>query len=487
MKKPVSRRQFIHGLGGLSLALPFMPSLLIPGSANAADPIIPKRYIALCTYDGYFQSVYYPTVTADKSFASDVYYKSLTDIAGPISEVMGTEFDPFRSKMNIYRGLDIPGSVGHSAANMLCGAAREVFGDNSPIDPVGKSQSIDVVMSKSKNFYPSIPQFSALRGQEISYNFGQSFDKDANNKTIRLPYDKSPVTMFQQVFGNRIIDPNVAAQFAAKKIKIGDLLLGNYKTMMNHPKISSEDKITLDNFVTQLQDLNTRINSSSSILTCSKPTLRNLSTGYWDIMTETDKTNFFSNYIDTMIAAMACDLTRICMISIRLTGHNHGLSHADPADRANQLQYIANTKKQTAIFTEFARKMQAFKEADGTSMLDNSILHWGSEAAVGGPHTCISMPAVTIGGAGGKLKTGYLLDYRKRPFVPNVNDPSGMGRSYTQFLITIMRSMGLQPDDYLQYGDGGGFGSYDKDVRYSNGHYVPYEKFRNDVLPFVAV
>ncbi|MBC7467205.1 MAG: DUF1552 domain-containing protein [Bdellovibrio sp.] len=486
MKKPLSRRQFIHGVGGLSLALPFMPSLLAPGTSNAAPNTIPKRFVALCTFDGYYQSVYYPTANANNQFSSDVFYKSLNDIDGPISEVFGPEFDAFRSKMNIYRGLDIPGSTGHSRANMLCAAAREVFGDDNPVDPVGTSKSIDVLLAKSSNFYKSIPQFSALRGQEPSYNYSQSFDKDANNKTICLPYDTNPKDMFQQVFGNRIADPGVAAQFNAKKVKLGDLLLANYKTLMGHRRISSEDKVTLDNFVTQLQDLNSRINSSPTILSCSTPTLRTLSSGYWDLMTEQDRANHFSNYIDTMVSAMACDLTRISVISMRLHGHDHALSHADPNNRGNQLQYLANTKKISAVYTELARKMDAYKEIDGSSMLDNSILYWGSEDAVGGAHTCMSMPAVSLGSAGGALKTGYYVDYRTRPFVPHPDQDTGMGRSYTQLLITFMRSLGLQPSDYLTSGDGGGFGSFNKNSSYSNGHYLAYEKFRNDVLPFVA-
>lgn len=486
MSNQQSRRQFIQGLGGFSLALPFMPSLLAPGTALAANTGIPKRFVALCTFDGYYESVYYPTLPADKPFAADVFYKPLSEFGGPISEVFGTHFDSFRSKMNIYRGLDIPGSVGHSAANMLCGAAREVFGDDNPIDPVGTSRSMDVILGKSKNFYPAIPQFSALRGQEPSYNYGQSFDKDPSNKTIRIPYDRFPQDMFQQVFGNRIVDPNVAAQFKAKKLKIGDIVLNQFKGLMNHRRISAQDKTTLDNFVTQLQDLNTRINSSPTIMSCSKPSLKTLSSGYWDALTETDRANFYSNYIDTMISALACDLTRVCVISMRLWGHDHALSHADPNDRNNQLVYLANTRKISGVFTEFAKKMDAYKEVDGSSMLDNSILFWGSEDAIGGPHTCMSMPAVSIGSAGGRMKTGYYVDYRKRPFVPHPDQPSGMGRSYTQLLITYMRSLGLQPDEYLKYGDGGGFGSFKRNPSYTNGHYIPYEQFRNDPLPFIA-
>ncbi|HWU42308.1 MAG TPA: DUF1552 domain-containing protein, partial [Bdellovibrio sp.] len=309
----------------------------------------------------------------------------------------------------------------------------------------------------------------------------------ASNKTINLPYDMYPTDTFQAVFGNRIIDPGVAAQFTANKLKIGDLVLEQYKALMNHRRISAQDKLTLDNFVSQLQDLNTRIKANSaSILSCSKPTLKQLSSIYWDNMSDVDHVNFFSNYIDTMVAAMACDLTRISLISVRLWGHDHALSHADPSARGNQLQYLANTKKLSSIYLEFAQKMQAYKEVDGTSMLDNSILFWGSEDAIGGSHTTMSMPAVTLGNAGGKFKTGYYLDYRQRPIFAHPSQPTGIGRSYTQLLVTFMQALGLQPSEYVSYGDGGGFGSFNANALYTEGHYIPYEKFRNDPLPFIV-
>lgn len=481
----MDRRKFLRGLGGFTLTLPHLPSLLMP-SLGYAQSAQPKRFVAICTYDGYYESVYYPSVAADKQFASDVFYKPLSEISGPLSETFGTQFDPFRAKMNIYRGLDIAGSVGHSAANMLCSAAREVFGDTNPIDPVGTSRSMDVVLAKSKNFYPTTPAFSALRGQEPSYNFSMSFDKDADNKTVRIPYMTRPQDMFQQVFGNRILDPVVADQFKAKKVTIGDLVLQDFRSLLNHRRISSEDKTTLNNFVDHLQALNQRINSSPTIMTCAKPTLRTISTQYWDLMTDQDRANLFSNYIDTMVAAMACDLTRISIISLRLWGHDHGHSHADPRDRANQLKYIANTQKIIGVVKEFATKMDAIVEGNGKTMLDNSILFWGSEDANGAPHTCMSMPAVSFGSAGGQFKTGYYVDYRQRPFFMHP-DGQALGRSYTQLLITFMRSLGLQPEEYLKYGDGGGFGSFNRNAAYTEGRYAPYEAYRNNTLPFISL
>lgn len=484
-----SRRQFLRGMGGFALALPFLPSLVSKEVLAAVNGNPPKRFVAICTYDGYYEHVYYPSVDANVQFAPDVFHRQLSDIPGALSETFGNEFDALRSKMNIYRGLDIAGSVGHSSANMLCGARRAVFGDDAPVDPVGNSRSIDVVLGLSKNFYPQAPKFLALRGQEPSYDYGMSFDKDTGGATKRIPYLKTAKSMFDQVFGNLNLDQGALDQLQQKKKTIGDMVLQDYNRLRTHRRISADDKVVLDNFVAEVQTLNQKINSLPSVLACSKPSQAALSSQYWDLLSETEKASFFSNYIDTMVAAMACDMTRVCIISIRLFGHDHALSHGNPFDRANQLQYIANTNKIVKIVKEFATKMNSVTESNGKTMLDNSILFWGSEDAEGPAHRCESMPAVSFGSAAGNMKTGYYMDYRQRPFfrIANQGSYAPVGRSYTQLLITFMRALGLEASEYLPYGDGGGFGSYDNNVRYSEGRYIAYEKFRNDPLPFISL
>jgi hypothetical protein len=138
------------------------------------------------------------------------------------------------------------------------------------------------------------------------------------------------------------------------------------------------------------------------------------------------------------------------------------------------------------VVKEFASKMDAIIDPNGKTMLDNSILFWGNEDANGGPHTCMSMPAISFGSAGGNIKTGYFMDYRQNP---RFLHPDGqyLGRSYTQLLITFMKSLGLPPDDYLKFGDGGGFGSFNRDAGYTQQHYYPYEALRNDTLPFISL
>ncbi|MGE0528764.1 MAG: DUF1552 domain-containing protein [Bdellovibrionales bacterium] len=482
--RQLSRRHFLRGAGGLTIALPFLRSLSPWMScAEAATLGSPKRFVAFVNFDGYYETVYYPSAEANVKIDNQTFYKRLTDISGPLSETFGAEFDGLRSKMNIYRGLDIVGSVGHSAANALCAAAREVFGDTNPIDPIGNSRSIDVVLSKSKTFYPTEPAFFALRGQENSYNFSTSFDKDTSGKTVRLPFTKLSKDMFQMVFGNRISDPALADQLKTKKVLIGDLVLEDYKSLVNNRRISSEDKLLVNNFVDNLQALNKKINSSTT-LSCSTPTLR-AQPFYYDLQNHEEE---WSNFIDVMVSAMACDLTRICVLSARIWGHDHGLSHGSFKDRTNQLKYISNAKKLVKVVKEFATKMDSVQDSNGKTMLDNSVLLWGMEQGDGSGHSCYSMPAITFGSAGGALKTGYYMDYRIKPLTYYAGRSDifpGMGsRTYNSLLITIMRALGLPDSEFMQYGDGGGYGTYSlAKLAYHRGQYTPFQSLRNATLP----
>ena len=54
-------------------------------------------------------------------------------------------------------------------------------------------------------------------------------------------------------------------------------------------------------------------------------------------------------------------------------------------------------------------------EADGTSMLDNSLVLWGNEIGEGSSHTYKDIPWLLAGSAGKHLKTGQYLAYDNVP------------------------------------------------------------------------
>lgn len=108
---------------------------------------------------------------------------------------------------------------------------------------------------------------------------------------------------------------------------------------------------------------------------------------------------------------------------------HHLLSHSDTEDwlKVNQFFY-----QQLAYI---ATKLDAIQEGSRTA-LDNSMLMYCS-SMMNGSHDASQLPVVVVGGAGGKLQGGRVLDYRN----------SG-NRQMCRLYMTMMDKMGLHVDSF---------------------------------------
>src|SRR5688500_4796197 len=88
-RKTFSRRDLIRGAGGITIALPFLPSLL-PRQARAATP--PKRFVVFNHPEGVIANEWQPAVGADR------YDFALAPQMEPLA--------PFRRDLIITRGID---------------------------------------------------------------------------------------------------------------------------------------------------------------------------------------------------------------------------------------------------------------------------------------------------------------------------------------------------------------------------------------------
>jgi hypothetical protein len=110
---------------------------------------------------------------------------------------------------------------------------------------------------------------------------------------------------------------------------------------------------------------------------------------------------------------------------------HHLLSHSDTADwlKVNQffveqLEYIAG-------------KLDAIQEGERTA-LDNSMLLFCSSMLTGG-HDATQLPVVLLGGGGGKIRTGRVLDYS-----------GNSNRQMCRLYLSMMDKMNVRLD---QFGD----------------------------------
>jgi hypothetical protein len=479
MKKTFSRRNFLLQAGTTGLVLPFLPSLLPNALALNGKP--PKRFIAVAHRYGHHGPQFFPTNPGPMNKLDDnTFYSRLSDIQGPISRILNEKFDPYRAKMNVYWGLDSIGGGGHNSTVPLQGGGyTNGEGEDSP-PKFGKS--IDVLMMKSPNVYPTISRFEAIRIARGSV--GVSWDRGSDGVAQRLSYMSGNKSIFDTVFGGVTAGADASNQ---RQQLIIDKIFERYKALRNNPRMSTVDRNRFENHIASVTEVQKRIQSQG---VCSVPKFT-APTG--TVAAEI----LWRNNIDILVSAMSCDMTRVGALHIYDfefgTVNNYQLSHGNSHDRESNNPAAREIAAGYSAFKAdqilyLLQRLNGIIESDGSTMLDNTVILWTAELTNGNFHVASCLPLATFGSAGGALKTGYLMDFRLKPirYLAGRSDfLAPLGQSYNRLLITLMRAMGMQPSEYLNEGDGGGFGEFKKDINYITNEYTQFISQRNNPLPIV--
>ena len=92
----------------------------------------------------------------------------------------------------------------------------------------------------------------------------------------------------------------------------------------------------------------------------------------------------------------------------------HILSHHSNVQENKDRFAVLNTYH-TTLFAYFLEKLRATPDGDGT-LLDHSMVLWGSGISDGNQHNHTDLPIVLAGGASGRLKGGrHLVNPTKTP------------------------------------------------------------------------
>jgi Protein of unknown function (DUF1552) len=124
--------------------------------------------------------------------------------------------------------------------------------------------------------------------------------------------------------------------------------------------------------------------------------------------------------LDMIATAFQSDTTRVCtfmfgnavsQVSFRFlegvsSGHHEVSHHGNDADKLRQYQLI--NQWHVEQYAYLLGKLKGMKEADST-VLDNSMILFGSALSDGNKHDPHHMPLVLAGSAGGRIDTGRHL------------------------------------------------------------------------------
>ena len=410
-KKHLSRRTLLRG-AGVTLGLPLLDSMFPAATALAqATAAPPRRFFAGFVPHGAAPGYWVP----EKEGALP---EKLPFIWEPLA--------PYRNSLTILTGLHAtsseppPGETGADhwvAAAFLCAdKPKKTAGAD-----VRAGHTIDQIIAETigrETLLPSV-EMSVEDPGSGSSNCGEGYSCVYTNTiswaspTTPLPMELNPQVVFERMFGS---GSSPAERVARRERNQSILDSINDKIASLRKEISVPDRSRLDSFTENVREIERRLTIAASATTTAPEDFA-VPPGIPQSFDEHIKLMF-----DLLALAWQADLTRVgtLLFARDLTGRRypesaapdsgfHGVSHhgEDPA-------LIATLSKinqyHVEMLAHFADKLANTEDGDGT-LLDHSLLLYGSNMGNPNQHLHYDVPHVLVGGNHGSLKGGRHLAY----------------------------------------------------------------------------
>jgi hypothetical protein len=254
------------------------------------------------------------------------------------------------------------------------------------------------------------------------------------NETTPVGKDCLPQSVFDRLFsnGNAGESAEARAKTLARRKSILDFVLSDAKTMQT--KLSAADQRKLDEYLTSIREIETRLSKTSNGPSTPipagavRPPAIDLAGATKKVGVSTSASDYDEHLplmVDMMVLAFQADLTRIITLPFADEESNqsypwadapvphHGTSHhmGDPAKIAMLAKINLYHMKAVARLLE---KLDKIQEGNG-SVLDNSLIAYGSGNSDGQRHNHDNLPLLLMGKCGGSVQTGRHVQYDNVP------------------------------------------------------------------------
>ncbi len=357
--------------------------------------------------------------------------------------------EPFRNQTVIFSGLHSrsaeppPGATGADhwvAAAFLCA--------NKPKKTAGADvyagTTIDQIIAQkigTENLMPSM-QLAVEDPGANSSNCGEGYSCTYTNTiswsspTQPLPMELNPQVVFERMFG----DGSTVEQRAKRRKRDGsilDSLTGSLSRLRNES--STADRAVINDYTENVREIERRLQIAMKASTVA-PTDMSVPVGVPQTFDEHIKLQF-----DLMALAFQADITRVgtLLFARDLTGRTypesesptsgfHGVSH-----HGENPKIIAQLSKinqyHVKMLAHLIDKLAKTNDGDGT-LLDHSLVLYGSNMGNSNQHVHYDVPHVLVGGLNGRLKGGRHIAYPTRTI------PTG------NLLLTVLDKFDIHQD-----------------------------------------
>ena len=469
-----SRRQFLISAGGFTLSLPLLPSLL--SKEAFASVSSKKRYVNFSFGHNMMKSKYIPSALANIPTGNNGAKELiLSQYSGDIGEAYNH---------SVYRKLKQDGLVtmvggldcmaylnGHGRASST--TAQSSLAHSGPF-----YESIDSFLEQSSILYPTgtAPQIlRAIRceGSAVKMLNRASGSLEKSNFAAINGYI-DPKILYNDLFGTFTAPDTTSGPGKNLKLLAVQKIHETYKSTRASRKISSADKLKLDEHISNIRDIEITLEQQDNFkLGCSVPAAP---TG------NTKDANYYNDkldmYLDLMALALKCGLSNV--FTHGFLGHaergssipglhstyflHNDIFHNTPGALNNQqiADYYVIWKRfyLNKVAQRFLAALDVEEGTTGKTYLENSLVLISNESGVinDGPHghSNTNYLPIMFGNLGGFLKSDRFLQF---PRQINSTDQRGYGFPLNEFMNTILMGLGHQMSD-VKIGSAPGFGIY---------------------------
>ncbi len=403
-----SRRHFLQSTGKAVLALPFLPSLARANSV--ARPA--QKFAVFYTPIGVIRSGFFPGEVNRKEvkhtgFVGSVGKEGLQSKVGATPLQLTQTMQPLekvKDKISLVTGLDRTFQVGtdvHAQCGSCFLSSAAPFEVQDSAWPLNRTLDHVVADHIGKDTPFSTLEFSANSHKDNKESI--YFDNISWYGTGHVaPSMRDPRAAYERLFGTK----------NTKQGKdVTDLVLADAKDMER--KLGREDRDKFGEYYESIRTIEKRIERLEKLhatleeIPLAEPTDAHMPRG-----------EYMRLLGDLMVAALQTGLTRVATLMagperwdtpMTYDGlfegprSHHVMSH-------NPLKYENDLKKldqfHVAQYAYIVSRMDAIKEADGSTLLDNTLFTFGSGLGDGSTHQYNDLPIIVAGSGGKKLKTG---------------------------------------------------------------------------------
>jgi Protein of unknown function (DUF1552) len=412
-KKHISRRTLLKG-AGVGLALPLLDAMIPASTALGATAAAAKPRL------GFF---YFPHGAVMENWTPSANGRDfdLKSIVEPLA--------PFRKQLTLVSNLGNKPGESRAVHALVPATWLSCVHPKEGLEP-SMAATVDQIAAEhigQDTPWPSLEIATAQghgvgsaceRGYGCSYSGTLSF----RNASTPLPVESNPRQLFLRLFGqgDSLTERRFLTQQTASLL---DMISGEVASLSR--SLGPQDQRTLHDYLDSVREIERRIQNSErgDVARLTLPEVPGATSQNFD--------EHLRMMFDLVALAWQGNLTRVQTFMIAPEVSEQTYNHIGVPDAFHAISHHANDPAKKArlakiqryhseVFADFLAKLAKMPDGEG-SMLDNSMLLYGSNMSNSNAHNQYPLPTAIIGGGAGRIRGGQHINFPQRTPLANVH------------------------------------------------------------------